>query len=134
MDYTLNNSLQWDREIKKGQSGIMKRILRVLIGFTVGIILATIIGNMHTLSIESKLVFIIWGVGFVYAYDHHLNTLLRLLDPGLKLSIISFLTFKSGFMGTLPILLYIAYSLAFGWVYGLIVLMIDIIRIIVNHY
>ena len=107
----------------------MKRIiLRVIIGFILGGIIYAVAGNGHTLPAEVVLASLLWGIGFVYAFEFHVNTLMRMLNPGIKLSVISFLTFRNGFMGSIPILIFIAYCFMLGWIYGLVKLVIDITK------
>ena len=107
----------------------MKRIIiRILIGLAVGAVLTAIAGNGQTMQVESMVVLSLWGIGSVYAFDFHVSILLRMLNPGLKLSVISFLTFRNGFMGSVPILIYIIYCLMLGWLYGLVRLIVDVAK------
>ena len=104
------------------------KLIRIIIGLVVGAVLTAIAGNGQTIQRENMVALSLWGIGSIYAFDFHVTILLRMLNPGLKLSVISFLTFRNGFMGAVPILIYIIYCLMLGWIYGLVRLIVDVVK------
>lgn len=102
---------------------------KTIIGISIGTMLSAIIGSFEVLVPESIVFTCLWGLGSAFAFNHHISTLLKMLNPGLKLSVISFLTFRNGFMGSVPILVYVTYCILFGWVHGLVLFCIEISRI-----
>lgn len=104
---------------------------KTVTGIAIGAILTAIIGGSKSLTPGSVVLTHLWGLGSAYAFKYHLTTLLKMLNPGIKLSIISFLTFRNGFMGSVPILVYVTYCVLFGWMYGIVLLCIEIARILV---
>ena len=102
---------------------------KTIIGISVGAMISVIIGSCEALALESIVLTCLWGLGSAFAFKHHITTLLKMLNPGLKLSVISFLTFRNGFMGSIPILVYVMYCLLLGWVHGLVLFCIEISQI-----
>jgi len=60
----------------------------------------------------------IWFMGYTYSFDYHLRNMNRLLNPALKLSIISWLSFDNGFLGMAVLIIYFIYTILLGWIYG----------------
>ena len=69
----------------------------------------------------------IWLVGVVYSAPHYLSILEKNLDSMLKISAISFLAIGRGSLGLLCLFMYLMYYLFFGWIYGLYLLVFDIV-------
>lgn len=98
----------------------MKNIIkRTSIGIVIGIILVSLMNEQHAItSIESILV-LLWCIGTMNSLKYHLSLFGKLLNPGLKLSVISYLSFGSGFLGFIPITVFVVYVFTLGWIYGL---------------
>ena len=59
-----------------------------------------------------------WFMGYTYSFDYHLRNMNRLLNPALKLSIISWFSFNNGFLGMAVLIIYFTYTILLGWIYG----------------
>lgn len=110
----------------------MSRVItRVAIGVMLGITLlqigTTTIGVQdHSMPIITALYLLAWSIGITYSSGYYLRKLNHLLDPALKISIISWLSIKTGSLGMLVIIIYVMYILIFGWLYGWYLLVRDI--------
>lgn len=107
-------------------------IVRTLVGILLGVFLTPIAREVFALPPEGVYLVFLWCVGTSGGFPTHIRTLYRLIDPSLSVSVISFLTFGSGLLGFMIIVLYVAYCLAFGWIYGLGRLLADIVWLILG--
>lgn len=106
---------------------MMRTVIKGLIGVAIWVVLAsqlkaTVNGNRELLSLFA----LPWSLGTVYGFTHHMRVFLRILDPSLKLSVISFLSFRSGFLGSIPLILYMVYIPFFGWIHGIVLMVREI--------
>lgn len=109
----------------------MRQLLKKsIIGLIMGSFLIALLSDNQVLPVGSILICYLWSLGSVFAFEHHVHTIERMLNPGLKLSVISFLSFGNGFMGSIPILVYVTYCLLLGWVYGILLMLIDLYRVL----
>lgn len=104
-----------------------RTILKGIIGVGIWLVLALhlkdlVNGNRELLS----LLILIWSLGTVFGFLHHMRVILRMLDPSLKLSVISFLTFRSGILGSFPLILYLVYIPVLGWLHGIALMVREI--------
>lgn len=105
----------------------MRTIAKVFVGIGICIMIITQFIGSYTENRElTALLVLLWSMGTVFGFLHHLKVIVRMLDPSLKLSVISFLSFRSGFLGAFPLIIYIIYALAIGWIYGLILMVREI--------
>lgn len=110
----------------------MKRVIfRVAIGVMFGIAILQMvpvaIGTQYSsISFTAVLCLISWSIGIVYSSGYYLRKLNSLLNPALKISIISWLSIKTGSLGMLMIIIYVMYILTLGWLYGWYLLICDI--------
>ena len=107
----------------------MHYIKKIVIGLILGTFLLMIIEPTQRLTVGYVFMIYMWSIGSVYSFRHHVGNLLKMLNPSLKLSIISFFSFKNGFMGSIPILVYVLYWALFGWIYGVVSLACDILSV-----
>lgn len=105
----------------------MRTITKVFVGIGVWIM---IIVQFSDQRIENRellsLLVLLWSLGTVFGFLHHLRVIVRMLDPSLKLSVISFLSFRSGLLGSFPLIIYIVYAMALGWIHGLMLMVKEI--------
>ena len=106
-------------------------VKKTVIGLILGFLLTAIICNSQAMAAEIVVISYLWGIGTSFSFRHHLENLQKMINPGLKLSVISFLSFRNGFMGSFPILIYIAYCLLLGWIHGLVMFFIDVIGLFI---
>ena len=104
-------------------------ITKIVIGIAIGTIISFLLGGSHSLTPEIAAFAYLWGVGSSFAFKHHINKLLKMLNPGLKLSVISFLTFRNGFLGSFPVIAYLVYAISLGWVQGIVIMVTEIIEL-----
>jgi len=110
----------------------MKRVIfRVAIGTIFGIALLQMVSvaigmQGSSISFTAVLCLVSWSIGIVYSSRHYLRKLNSLLNPALKISIISWLSIKTGSLGMLMIIIYVMYILTLGWIYGWYLLIRDI--------
>lgn len=106
---------------------MMRTITKALVGIGMWIM---IIVQFSGQRIENRelisLLVLLWSLGTVFGFLHHMRVILRMLDPSLKLSVISFLSFRSGFLGSFPLIIYIVYALTLGWIHGLMLMVREI--------
>ena len=69
-----------------------------------------------------SLLILLWSLGTVFGSRQHLKVIVRMLDPIFKLSVISFLSFRSGLLGLFPLIIYVIYALGLGWIQGLVLM------------
>lgn len=69
---------------------------------------------------------LLWGIGTVQAFPSLIRGLKGLLTSALQLSVISWLSFGTGFLGFLLLLVAVFFCLFIGWVYGLYLFIIDL--------
>lgn len=111
----------------------MKRaILRSVLGGGVGLLIVSLISNLmkNTVDGPSSLLYILifaWSIGISNSFGFYLKRIDRLLNPALKLSLISWLTTRSGFLGFFVVLVYILYIITVGWLYGWFLLIRDLL-------
>ena len=109
---------------------MVRTIAKVFVGIGICIMIMTqFIGHYTENSELAALIVLLWSMGTVFGFSHHLKVIVRMLDPSLKLSVISFLSFRSGFLGSLPLFIYIIYALTLGWIYGLMLMAREIARL-----
>ena len=110
----------------------MKDIIRrTIIGVMIGIILVLLIADQHSITSTESIIILMWCVGTANAFRYHISLLARLLNPGLKLSIISYLSFGSGILGFIPIAAFLIYIITLGWIYGLGFAIVGIVKSII---
>lgn len=109
-------------------SRIMKK---TAIGVLLGTLIHVTLGGSYAISPDDVILIYLWSLGSTFSFKHHIDIVLKMLEPGLKLSVISFLTFRNGFMGSVPILVYVTYCLLLGWIHGLLLFIKEIVRIFV---
>ena len=106
----------------------MRNVIKGFVGIGMWIM---IIVQFTGRGIENRelisLLLLFWSLGTVFGFFYHMSAIVRILDPILKLSAISFLSFRSGFLGVFPLIIYILYVLALGWIYGLILMVREIV-------
>lgn len=106
-----------------------RTILKGIIGVGIWLVLASQLKDLANGNRELLSLFIlIWSMGTVFGFSHHMRVILRILDPSLKLSVISFLSFRNGFFGVFPLIIYMLYMIAFGWIHGLTLMVREIAR------
>ena len=99
---------------------MIRTIIKAFVGVGLWIMVMVQYSNQRIENRELvSLLILLWSLGTVYGFLHHMKVIVRLLDPSLKLSVISFLSFRSGFLGSLPLLFYIVYALTLGWIHGI---------------
>ena len=107
---------------------MMRIVLKGFVGIGIWIM---IIAQFAGRSIENQglisLLLLFWSLGTVFGFLYHIRAIVRILDPSLKISAISFLSFRSGFLGIFPLIIYILYALALGWIHGLILMIREIV-------
>lgn len=109
---------------------MMRLLEKVIIGFGIWAIIVTQhAGKVDAIQGTASIIILLWSIGTVFGFPHHIRTILRMLDPSMKLSIISFLTFKNGFMGSLPLMAYLVYAISFGWIHGIVIMVSEIINL-----
>lgn len=102
---------------------MMRTISKALIGVGLGIMINMQLSGQRIENRELiSLLILLWSLGMVFGFVHHISVIVRMLNPSLKLSVISFLSFKSGFLGLFPLVIYIIYALVLGWIHGLMLM------------
>ena len=83
---------------------MMRIVLKGFVGIGIWIM---IIAQFAGRSIENQglisLLLLFWSLGTVFGFLYHIRAIVRILDPSLKISAISFLSFRSGFLGIFPL-------------------------------
>lgn len=80
-----------------------------------------------TIDVGSSLLSFLWLTGIVYSASHYLLQLENRINTLVKVSIISFLAVGRGTVGLFCLIIYLIYYLTLGWIYGLYLLVFDII-------
>lgn len=107
-------------------STIRKLVLGIIIGCVVTMLLTSEADLSVGMQFQTSLFIISWMIGLVYSARNYLGKLNKLLNPSLKLSVISFLSFGSGFWGAMLLIGYVLYIITFGWLYGWYMLIVDV--------
>ena len=69
---------------------------------------------------------LLWGIGTVQAFPSQIRMLKGLMTPALQLSVISWLSFGTGFLGLLLLLAVVSFNLLIGWMYGVYLFIVDL--------
>ena len=69
---------------------------------------------------------LLWGIGMVQAFPSQIRMLKGLMASALQLSVISWLSFGTGFLGLLLLLVVVSFNLIIGWMYGLYLFIVDL--------
>ena len=77
-------------------------------------------------SISILCVSFFWLAGVIYAATHYISMLERHLDSILKIGLISFLAVGKGTVSLVILVIYALYVFTIGWLYGLYMLVFDI--------
>ena len=72
------------------------------------------------------LLMLLWGIGMVQAFPSQIRMLKGLMTSALQLSVISWLSFGTGFLGLLLLLVVVSFNLLIGWMYGLYLFVVDL--------
>lgn len=102
---------------------MIRIIAKIFVG--IGIWIMIIVQFARQNMVNRELIYalsLLWSLGTVFGFLYHIRVIVRMLDPSLKLSVISFLSFRSGVLGSLPLFIYIIYALVLGWIHGLILM------------
>ncbi len=69
---------------------------------------------------------LLWGIGIVQAFPSQIRMMKGLLTSALQLSVISWLSFGTGILGFLLLLIVVIFNLTIGWVYGIYLFIVDL--------
>ena len=106
---------------------MIRIIAKMLVGIGIWIMMIVQFEIRSVVNWEMIYVLVLlWSLGTVFGFLYHIRVIVRMLDPSLKLSVISFLSFRSGLLGSLPLFIYIMYALVLGWIHGLILMVREI--------
>lgn len=109
---------------------MMRTLVKAIIGLGIWfIIVSQYDGNVDASQEAVSLIILFWSIGTVFGFPYHIRMILRMLDPSLKLSVISFLTFRNGFMGSFPVIAYLVYAFSLGWIQGIVIMVTEIIEL-----
>lgn len=109
---------------------MMRTLVKAIIALGIWVIIVSqYAGNVDTNQETASLIILLWSIGTVFGFSHHIRMILRMLDPSLKLSVISFLTFRNGFMGSFPVIAYLVYAISLGWIQGIVIMVTEIIEL-----
>lgn len=112
-----------------------KSIFLTVVGLILGIIFARSLASSmwsagyYRIDPSLYVVIPVWCIGIANSFSHYTRKIGQLLNPALKLSMISWLSTKSGFLGLFVLLFYLTYILILGWIYGWYLLVRDIISL-----
>ena len=96
-----------------------------------GSLLGLVIAAFAEMSSGLEMAFmILWGLGIVFAFRSHLRMMANLMRSAMQLSIIAFLSFGSGFLGFLLLLVVFLFNLIIGWVYGIYLMIRELIGLL----
>jgi len=107
-----------------------KIIFKTIIGLIIGLVIYFSVYLDGGLSIGVLLLCIIWSIGTVYSIKLLVHSLLTILNSSMQLSIISALSFGSGIIGLILLIIGLGIIISFGWIYGLYILVKDLINVI----
>lgn len=108
---------------------MLKILFKIVIGVILGILLCGYAQSETTISVATICLFILWGVGMAYGARVLLGWLGTTMQSAMQLSIISALSFGTGIIGFIVLIFSAAVILAFGWLYGIYLLIRDILAI-----
>ena len=97
-------------------------IMKLVIGLGLGLLVSSAVG-------ELVVFWILWGVGIAFAFRTHLRWLGGTMRWAMQLSVITYLSFGTGFLGFLLLLCVLVFNLTIGWLYGIYLLLRDIITL-----
>ena len=72
---------------------------------------------------------IFWGLGMSFAFKTHLRWLGSALRSATQLSVISFLSFGTGLLGFLLLIVVLIFNITLGWLYGIFIFVRDLITL-----
>jgi len=118
--------------VNKSREGALmgKIIFKTIIGLIIGLVIYFSVYLDGGLSIGVLLLCIIWSIGTVYSIKLLVHSLLTILNSSMQLSIISALSFGSGIIGLILLIIGLGIIISFGWIYGLYILVKDLINVI----
>lgn len=99
-----------------------KILLKVMLGMFAGAMLFS-----ASPPASSIVLCALWGVGVVYGFRAYLTWLSGAMNTALKLSVIAWLSFGTGLLGFLLLLIVLMFVLTVGWLYGWYLLIKDVI-------
>lgn len=106
---------------------IIKGIVSLVLGICFGVFLAG--RHVHVLLILSGF---IWVIGIVWAFPSHCRWVGKVLRPAMELSVVTYLSFGSGFLGFLLLVAVVVFNLVAGWTYGVYLLTTDVVQFVKN--
>ena len=107
-----------------------KLFFKIAGGVLLGVMLCAYAYSEAAISFPTICLFLLWGVGIVYGFRIFLRWLGTAMQSAMQLSIISALSFGTGIIGLIVLIFVAVAILAFGWIYGIYLLIRDIIAII----
>ena len=109
---------------------MLKILLKIVAGVFLGILLCGYAQSETVISFATIGLFILWGIGMAYGARVFLGWLGAAMQSAMQLSIISALSFGTGVIGFIVLIFSASVILAFGWLYGIYLLIRDIIAIV----
>lgn len=103
-----------------------KVIFRSALGVIIGIMLYSMLSEGGYPLAESPLLTILWSIGFTNSFTFNLRLISQALSWSANLGIISFLSFGSGMIGFVVLIIMVGFVLSFGWLYGWYLLVHDL--------
>lgn len=103
---------------------LFKTIASLFLGLIIGVAAAS-----DGASGGIILAMMVWCLGMSFAIRSHLAWLSHIMHSAMQLSIISFLSFGTGFLGFLLLFLVVVFNLSLGWIYGIFLFFRDLIAL-----
>lgn len=107
-----------------------KIIIKVILGVVLGILFISFMSQQQSaVDTFQGILLVLWGIGIVYGFRHYLSWMGKTLNSSMQLSVISWMSFGSGLLGFILLVLVLTFILVFGWMYGIYLLIKDIIAL-----
>lgn len=106
-----------------------KQIIKISIGILLGILVYLCLISEGLSGFGYLVLDLAWGVGIVYGGKIFVGWMRNALVSSMHMSVISWMSFGTGILGVILLLLILFFVLLFGWLYGWYLLIHDIWRI-----
>lgn len=106
-----------------------KIALRFFGGLLLGTVIFSIIATEQLGDGGQYIFCAIWGVGIVFGSREYMAWFAAVLRLSLKVGILAWLSFGSGLIGFMLLILVLCFIIMFGWIYGWIVLVRELFTV-----
>lgn len=106
---------------------MVKVILKFAGGLLLGLVIYSLMSAEQIVTGGQWIFCIIWGIGIVGGFREYLTWLSAALNTSLKVGFLAWISFGSGVIGFILLMLVLTFVLMFGWIYGWIVLVKELI-------